>query len=112
MAITSTASARSARARATTTVRSNLYEKENDVVKAVSFEVGFVYCNDVGFIHEHDNVKEATTEYAELLAQAIEPTPGENSEKVHLREVYLNCYDSDGGVDQISSGVFKCEHRD
>jgi hypothetical protein len=76
------------------------------------YEVGFAYCNDVRFEHHHDDVKEATQEYAGLLAEAIEPTPGENSGKVHLREVWLLAYDSERQVShQMDSGVFNCEHR-
>lgn len=77
-----------------------------------AFEVGFVYCNKIDFKHHHLTVKDATEEYAGLLAEAIEPSPGENSKKVHIREVYLFVFDRDGQVSHnIHSGIFGCDHR-
>lgn len=82
------------------------------VVLGDRFEVGFVYCNGIDFKHHHPTVIEATEEYAGLLAEAIEPSPGENSDKVHIREIYLFAFDTEGNVAQKStSGIFPCEHR-
>jgi hypothetical protein len=86
--------------------------KEWRVPPITAYEVGFEYCNKVDFKHHHENTIEATQEYASLLAQAIEPSPGENSGKVHLREIYLLAFDKEGQVAQtITSGIFECEHR-
>lgn len=82
------------------------------MVLAVRFEVGFVYCNDVPFHHNYDDLKEAVTEYSTQLAEAIEPTPGPNSEKVHIREVWLIASDVDKNtVHNIAAGPFPCAHR-
>jgi hypothetical protein len=76
------------------------------------FQVTFIYCNDIDFHHHHDTLKEATTEYAQLLAEAIDPQ-GERKDQVHLRQITLRVYGDteDELLHEIDSGVFECSHK-
>jgi len=67
-------------------------------------EVVLTYCNGQNFIHHHETVKEATKEYGEQLAEAIEPTAG--PEAKHLRLLTMTVSNR-----TVDSGVFGCEHR-
>lgn len=77
-----------------------------------SYEVGLLYCNGQDFSHHHTELKEATTEYADLLATAIEADRTDEATK-HLRLVHLEARDGEGEIVQhISSGLFECDHDD
>lgn len=71
--------------------------------------VTLTYCNNIEFTHKHETVKEATEEYAKMLAEAIEPV-GELSEALHVRKVTMQI-DRDGEITHfVHSGVFECSH--
>jgi len=72
--------------------------------------VGLSYCNNTEFLHEHAEIPEAIEEYGKLLGEVLEPV-GENSDKVHLRQIILTFFDRHNKVHTIDSGIFACEHR-
>jgi hypothetical protein len=81
------------------------------VPPAALFEIGITYCDNVNFSHEHTTVKEATTEYTDLLRAAIEPDAYPLNAR-HVRMVSMMIYDEIGNMTRhVDSGVFPCVHR-
>ena len=75
------------------------------------FEINVVFCNDISFTHGHTVAIEATSEYAKMLREAIEPTM-EHPDARHVRLVTLVIYDEFGGqLRSVDSGIFPCEDR-
>lgn len=73
-------------------------------------KVNITYCNGVEFSHQHDEVRSACREYANLLAEAVEPT-GKLKEDLHIKELSLVTYDDEGWESHaVGSGQFLCSH--
>jgi len=74
------------------------------------FELGITYCNGQVAMAHHDDVKVATQQYADLLAEAL--VPPSNGGR-HIRMVTLLGYDEKGDISQeINTPVFKCAHKE
>ena len=73
-------------------------------------KITITYCNDVQFTHQHDTVRSACKEYANMLAEALAPT-GKLAQALHVREVTLTTYNAEGWEDRVvTSGKFLCAH--
>ena len=73
-------------------------------------KIAIKYCNEVEFTHQHDTVRSACKEYANLLAEALEPT-GKLAEALHIRELAMTLYDKEGWEFRtVESGRFLCAH--
>ena len=75
------------------------------------FKVVTAFCDDVIQDHEHSVLIAATKEYANKVAEAIEPTMG-HPEARHVRFVEFFAYNDEGGEEQYTSaGPFACADR-
>lgn len=73
------------------------------------YKVFTVYCDSVTLDHDHDELIEATKEYAHTVAEAIEPTPTGNPDQRHVRRVEFMAFDEEGNRTQYTSaGPFSC----
>lgn len=77
-------------------------------VTQTTYEVLIEYCDDTMFTHDHTVAMNATTEYAERILEAIEPSMG-HPEARHVRQVWLVVWGEK--MLKVTSGVFLCEHR-
>lgn len=75
------------------------------------FKVVTTFCDDVIQDHEHSVLIAATKEYANKVAEAIEPTM-EHPEARHVRQIEFMALDDDGNQEQYTSaGPFGCADR-
>jgi hypothetical protein len=75
------------------------------------YQVGVTFCDGNSLKHIHTNPNDATTEYGEMLAEALAPTAGA-PEARHVRLVSFFVVDEWDHVRRhIDSGVFPCKHR-
>jgi len=75
------------------------------------YDINILYCDDVSFTHAHTVVGQATSEYAAMLREAIEPTSTEVKAR-HVRKVTMIVKDEDGNpLRAVDSGIFPCADR-
>lgn len=77
------------------------------------FTVGITYCNGISMEHKYKDenaLTEAVSDYASMLASAIEPEHPWNLVK-HIRLVTMIGYDEEGRLNHhVDSGLFPCKH--
>lgn len=80
----------------------------------VLFQVGITYCDGRVLLHDFSGskaVKSSTQEYAEMLAEALQPSVSLPHAR-HIRMVTLIGFDADHlPVHHIHSGLIGCTHR-
>jgi hypothetical protein len=90
--------------------------------RAAMIDVAITFCNGVVFLHNHTVVRDAVTDYAERLIDAIEPPEAKligsplldqrEWPAPHVRQVAMVFYDGQGEhMKMIDSGIFPCEHH-
>jgi len=81
---------------------------------SVLFQIGITYCDGRVLVHDfsQDNpVRRSTREYADLLAEALQPSVNLPHAR-HIRMVTLIGFDADHlPVHHITSGVIGCTHH-
>jgi hypothetical protein len=78
----------------------------------VKYEVGITYCDKTNFVHGHDSASQACAEYAQMLAEALYPTPAIAAAR-HVRMVSLIAFDDmNEVVHHITTPVFECRHTE
>ncbi len=88
------------------------------------YQVAISYCDGQVFVHDYLEAADATRDYADALAEAFEPTVGDQittdeglrlvPDRRHIRQVTFMKYDEKDVLSQhIDSGVMNenCEHR-
>jgi hypothetical protein len=75
------------------------------------YKVVTTFCDDVVQDHEHSVLIVATKEYANKVAEAIEPTMP-HPEARHVRQIEFMAFDEDDNqVQYTSAGPFACADR-
>lgn len=76
------------------------------------FEVGITYCDGYSLVHDYegaDAVRLATSEYARMLEEALEP----KDLPKHVRMVTLIGFDElNQPIHHVHSGIFSCSHQE